>query len=68
MMNDIIQTGKEIINIAQKHDTPLKSKSDLNNIQIMINDKKAHTPELGLSIVHTEQEEPIINTDQNQEF
>jgi hypothetical protein len=58
----IIQTGKEITNITHKPDTPLKSKTDLNNIQIMINDETAHTPELGPSIVHTEQEEPIIDT------
>jgi hypothetical protein len=59
----IIQTGREVNNITHKPDTPLKSKSDLNNIKIMINDKTAHTPELGPSIVHTEQEEPVIDTD-----
>ena len=41
----IIQTGKENINIAYKHDLQLRP--DLNNIQIIVNDKTAHTPELG---------------------
>jgi hypothetical protein len=57
----IIKTGKENINIAYKHDLQLRP--DLNNIQIIVNDKTAHTPELGPSSVHTEQVEPVIDLD-----
>ena len=58
-----IPTRKEIDSIAHKPNITLKAKSDLNNIQIMINDRTAHTSELGPSAVHTEQEEPVIDTD-----
>ena len=39
-----IQTSKEIDKITHKPDITLKAKSDLNNIQIMNNDRTAHTP------------------------
>ena len=35
----------------------------MNNIQIIVDDKTAHTPELGPPSVHTEQVEPVIYLD-----
>jgi hypothetical protein len=58
-----IRTRKKIDNNANKPDITIKAKSDLNNIQIRINERTVHTPELGPSSVNTEREEPVIDTD-----
>jgi hypothetical protein len=47
----IIQTSQDNTDIIYKHDVQLIP--NLNNIQIIIEDKTAHTPELGPPSVHT---------------
>jgi hypothetical protein len=63
IVNVPIRKEIDINIIAHKPGITLKTKSDLKNIQIMISDRTAHTPELGPSALQTEQEEPVIDTD-----